>query len=258
MHRAGAGYSGRKDKMNNLDIWEKGREVPETAKKPIQGGRLSGMTDINPVWRIKKLTELFGICGIGWKTDDVFLTQIEGANGEVMAQVNLKLCIKVDGEWSAPIFGTGGSLLIAQERGGARTNDEAWKMAYTDALSVACKMLGIGADVYFAKDATKYTGMRPEASPAGQKPAPPQKTENNTTQKEKPSDGLIAPAQLKELASLCIRDGQKDQKLVDELRMVYQSKGYKFANEIKIKDFDMIKKAMSDAREPDDSLPFEL
>ena len=232
--------------------------MPETAKKTIQGGRLSGMTDINPVWRIKKLTELFGICGFGWKTDDVFLKHVEGANGEVMAQVNLKLFIKVDGEWSAPIFGTGGSLLITQERGGTRTNDEAWKMAYTDALSVACKMLGIGADVYFSKDATKYTGMPLEATTTGQKPTLPQKTVNNSTQKEKPSDGLITPTQLKYLASLCMRDGQKDQKLVDELKNVYQSKGYKFANEIKLKDFDMIKKAMSDAREPDDRLPFEL
>ena len=29
-------------------------------------------------------------------------------------------------------------------------------MAVTDALSVACKQLGIGADVYFDRDKTKY------------------------------------------------------------------------------------------------------
>jgi uncharacterized protein with PIN domain len=29
-------------------------------------------------------------------------------------------------------------------------------MAYTDAISVACKLLGFGADVYWAKDNTKY------------------------------------------------------------------------------------------------------
>ena len=35
-------------------------------------------------------------------------------------------------------------------------SDEAYKMAYTDALSVACKALGIAADVYYEKDKSKY------------------------------------------------------------------------------------------------------
>ena len=52
--------------MNNMEIYEKVRKVPEEAKKTIGAGRLKGMTDINPMWRIKMLTELFGVCGIGW------------------------------------------------------------------------------------------------------------------------------------------------------------------------------------------------
>ena len=68
-------------------------------------------------------------------------------------------------EWSAPIPGVGGSMLIATEKDGKRTDDEAYKKAYTDAQSVACKALGIGADVYWEKDPTKYD--RPTApSPA--------------------------------------------------------------------------------------------
>ena len=35
--------------MGNLDIYDKVREVPENAQKIIGGGRLKGMTDINPV-----------------------------------------------------------------------------------------------------------------------------------------------------------------------------------------------------------------
>jgi len=59
----------------------------------------------------------------------------------------------------------GGSMLIATEKDGKRTDDEAYKKAYTDAQSVACKALGIGADVYWEKDPTKYD--RPTApSPA--------------------------------------------------------------------------------------------
>ena len=49
--------------MGNLDLYDKVRAVPKEAQKQISGGRLNGMTDINPMWRIKTLTEQFGVCG---------------------------------------------------------------------------------------------------------------------------------------------------------------------------------------------------
>ena len=43
-------------------------------------------------------------------------------------------------------------------------DDEAYKKAYTDAVSVACKALGFAADVYYRQDETKYGTFRAEAS----------------------------------------------------------------------------------------------
>lgn len=63
-----------------------------------------------------------------------------------------------------PIPGVGGSMLIALESTGLRTDDDAYKKAYTDAQSVACKALGIGASVYWKDESTKYTP--PPATPA--------------------------------------------------------------------------------------------
>lgn len=148
--------------MNNLEYYEKGRNVPQEAMKPFNNGKFSG-TDINPMWRIKKLTELFGPAGIGWYVDDVVeRCEIHGETN--ISIVNLKLYVKVNGEWSKPIYGTGGNTLL--RKGSA--SDEGYKMAYTDALSVACKALGIGADVYFDKDKTKYTATQePVAPPPG-------------------------------------------------------------------------------------------
>lgn len=139
-----------------LKIYNAVRQVPENAKKPIKGGRLSGMTDINPMWRIKTLTEQFGVCGIGWKYVITDKRLEQGANGEIAAFVDIDLYVKVDGEWSEPIPGTGGSSFVAKERNGMYTSDECFKMALTDALSVACKALGFAADVYWEKDRTKY------------------------------------------------------------------------------------------------------
>jgi hypothetical protein len=144
--------------MNNLELYDKFRKVPETAKKNISGGRLKGMTDINPMWRIKTLTEEFGICGFGWYyeiTDKWIETSM--AKDEITANVKINLYVKRDNEWSKPIVGIGGSMLVANEKNGLYVNDECYKMALTDAISVACKTLGIGADVYWNKDNTKYT-----------------------------------------------------------------------------------------------------
>ncbi len=141
--------------MDNLYYYNQGREVPDTAKKPIQGGRMNGKTDINPVWRIKKLTELFGPCGIGWYYKSV-REWLETYEKTVASFVKIELYIKVDGEWSMPIQGTGGSMFVEIQKNGAYVSDECFKMATTDAISVACKQLGIGADVYWEKDQTKY------------------------------------------------------------------------------------------------------
>lgn len=147
--------------MENLGIYESVRQVPQSAQREIQAGRLKGKTDINPMWRIKALTEQFGPCGIGWKYTITDKRLENGANNEVSAFVDIDLYIKVDGEWSDAIPGTGGSAFVASERNGLYTSDECFKMALTDAISVACKALGFGADVYWAKDVTKYT-PRPE------------------------------------------------------------------------------------------------
>mgnify|MGYP001623707888 FL=1 len=142
--------------MEKMEIYNRVRSVPDEAKKAISAGRLKGMTDINPMWRIKKLTEEFGPCGVGWWTK-ITDRWTETIGDETCAFVDLELYIKVGDEWSKPITGSGGSKLATKERSGVYVSDECYKMAETDALSVACKKLGIGADVYFSADRTKYS-----------------------------------------------------------------------------------------------------
>ena len=66
----------------NMKIFNSVKKVPQEAKKLITGGRLKGMTDIKPMWRIEKLTEMFGPCGIGWKTKILNKEIIDVSNGE--------------------------------------------------------------------------------------------------------------------------------------------------------------------------------
>ena len=121
--------------MGNLDIYNKVKAVPEEAKKTIGAGRTKGFTDINPMWRIKMLTEVFGPCGFGWyyKVTD---KHIETVGDEACAFVDIELHVKQDGDWSMPIHGTGGSRLATKEKSGVYVSDECYKMALTDAISV--------------------------------------------------------------------------------------------------------------------------
>ena len=142
--------------MDNLELYKKLKEVPAEAKKSIGAGRLKGFTDINPMWRIKRMTEVFGPCGIGWWYV-IKDKRLEGEGSEVRAFVDIDLYYKWGDTVSQPIPGTGGSSFLTQERSGNYTSDECYKMALTDAMSVAMKSIGVGADVYYEKDRDKYT-----------------------------------------------------------------------------------------------------
>lgn len=142
---------------NNLSLWEAVRSCPKEAQKTIGGGRLSGMTDISPIWRMKVLTEQFGVCGTGWYYEIVDKWNEADDSGQIATFVQINLYTKNGEEWSKPIVGIGGSMFIAKEKSGLYTSDEAYKMALTDAISVSCKALGIAADIYWSKDNTKYT-----------------------------------------------------------------------------------------------------
>jgi hypothetical protein len=142
--------------MSNLDIWNKFNRPPREALKTIKGGRLAGMSDINPQWRLRAMTEVFGPCGKGWTYDITKLWTEPGPEGAVMAFAQVNLVIY--GEFGKVVPGIGGSMMVAQEKGGLRANDECYKMAVTDALSVAMKALGVAADVYMGLwDGTKYS-----------------------------------------------------------------------------------------------------
>ena len=142
----------------NLAYWNKHREVPKNATKPFNNGKFQG-TDINTMWRLKCLTEDYGQCGFGWYYTIKDKQVIECKNGDMFAFVEIELFLKdKDGNWSKPISGSGGNKIARVTKDGVlSTSDEAFKMATTDAIGVACRNLGIGADIYWENDKTKYT-----------------------------------------------------------------------------------------------------
>lgn len=142
----------------NLKTWRRLDQPPQSALKKIGGGRLAGKSDINPQWRYQAMTEVFGMVGVGWKYTIDRLWIEDGDNGERFAFASVSVFVRTpEDAWSDPIPATGGSMLVQREKSGLYNNDEAFKMATTDALGTALKMLGVAADIYLGNfDGSKY------------------------------------------------------------------------------------------------------
>lgn len=162
---------------DNMRIYNAARTVPDGAKKPIKGGAYgaAGLTDINPQYRIERMTVLFGACGDGWKWEPVEFWE---ANGVCYAHVTV-MYLMDDGEWSAPVHGYGGTKI------GGKDDSDLYKSTITDAVGNALRYLGIGADVWYKSsnppEKNQFDGKHsapPEmgAEPPRQPATPPQST----------------------------------------------------------------------------------
>jgi len=184
--------------MDNLKHYNFLKLVPPNALREIKFGALKGKSDINPQWRYEAMTSEFGTCGIGWKFEivDMFIKDLE--DGQVMVFVKVLLYVHENEKWGSPIPAMGGDFLIVKDKNGIHGNDEAYKMATTDALGTAMKMLGVAADVYRGFNDSKYSNNQ-QAAPAQKtqtKSAPPQQ------EQKEPSLTHITEEQRKKIGSL--------------------------------------------------------
>lgn len=178
----------------NLEIYNRLRSVPEEACRPITSGELAGLTNITPQWRIETLTSEFGPCGIGWIYDPPQYRFEKTDSGEVICFCSTNLYFKYGGEWSRPIPGEGGNKFVTKTYDGYKVNDECCKMALTDALSTAAKMLGLAADIYY-KDGRdgKYTEIPGDGTSPFSMPAQQGNTNGSVTPVQPASVQTMAP-----------------------------------------------------------------
>lgn len=143
--------------------YDKLRMPPKEALRTIDVGKLKGKSDINPQWKIEALTDVFGLCGVGWR----FTVENEETHtcdsGEVLLYMKVALQVKDGDKWSEPVYGYGGDFIIQKNKNGLVPNDEAYKMCLTDALGNAMKCVGVAADVFRGIYDTKYQKMQEQA-----------------------------------------------------------------------------------------------
>lgn len=157
---------------NNLALWEKlGRTDPAHTKTFKRGGGFAG-TAIKPMWSYKRMTEEFGPCGQGWGVGEPSFQVVPGPDGEVLVYCTASIWY---GHEKALVFGVGGDKAVGKNKYGLNSDDEAFKKAFTDAITNALKMIGVGADVHMGLfDDSKYVNsMRDEF--AEERPQSPSK-----------------------------------------------------------------------------------
>ena len=142
----------------NTKVWDELKRVPPEHLKGFQrSGGFKG-TAIKPMWTIHKMTEVFGQCGHGWGINEPKF-QVVPAGDEVLVFCTVAIWT---GNADKQVYGVGGDKALVKQSSGLRTDDEAFKKAYTDALTNACKMLGAGADIHMGLwDGNKYTDDEP-------------------------------------------------------------------------------------------------
>ena len=243
--------------MDNMTIYKQLATPPADALKTIGGGRLKGMTDIKPQWRLEKMTEVFGPCGIGWRYEITRQWTEQGDSGQVLAFCNINLYYKYSGQWSEAIPGTGGNMLIAKESKGLYSSDEAYKMAFTDALSVAMKMIGMAADVYRGAGLdSKYAQQNSTTETT-----PPNIT--NTTPQPKPSGFSLAAAHKALDASALSADEKANlKKQLDSKAPELQKAFYEGCVANRIRQASpkaaMVNKTLGEEAFQDDDIPWNL
>lgn len=111
-----------------------------------------GGTDINPQWRMRRMTEQFGPVGVGWGYEVKRTWREDFGNIPfVFAEVVL---------WYYPSDADETPAQTGPQIGGtdaSRASDEAYKMAITDGLGKCMAQIGLAADVYLGEFDTKYS-----------------------------------------------------------------------------------------------------
>jgi hypothetical protein len=156
----------------NTALWDiLGRTDPAHTKAFTRGGGFRG-TAIKPMWSYRRMTEEFGPCGQGWGIEAPQFQVLQGAEDEKLVFCTVSVWYTRDGE-KCHLIGVGGDKAVGKNKSGITSDDEAFKKSFTDAITNALKLIGVGADVHMGMfDDNKYVNtMREEFSDApAQKP----------------------------------------------------------------------------------------
>jgi len=143
-------------KAKKMTVWDSLATTDEKFTKPFNRGSYKGTT-INKQYCLLKMTEVFGACGVGWGVREDKLSFKTMPNNDVMAMSRVVVWYihPDDGRETETPPGYGADFFFRSSKD--KTDDDAIKKAFSDALTNALKYIGMSADVYLGfYDDDKY------------------------------------------------------------------------------------------------------
>lgn len=166
---------------NNLELWDKVEKTDPKHTKPITGKSYKG-TSPKPQWLVRKATETFGPCGIGWGfTVDERIESGAAIGGGARDQMHIAK-VTVWYNWNGErgeVTHVGGTPFSGfRSSGKPFTDEDAPKKSVTDALVKALSMIGFAGDIFMGRfDDSKYVEDTKAEFESGT--APPEKKDSS-------------------------------------------------------------------------------
>lgn len=150
--------------MDNLALWSTVEKTDPTQVKPITGKPYKG-TSPKPYYLVRKATETFGPCGIGWGFQIVNERVEDGSAGDKVHIAHIRVWYVWDGK-RGEVDHVGQTMFAGKNKNGQYTDEDAPKKSVTDALVKALSMIGFAGDIFMGRyDDSKYVdGLKRESA----------------------------------------------------------------------------------------------
>jgi hypothetical protein len=163
-------------KMNekNMEFWEKVKKTDPKRVKAITGKQYKGNSP-QPYYLVERMTQEFGMCGIGWGLNIISERMERLSDTDVLHVAVVELWyVKDDIKGAITQIGQT-KALYKKNDGGLMVDEDAPKKSVTDAMSTCMSYLGCAGDIFSGQwDDSKYVQ---ELTKEFNKPASIQNTE---------------------------------------------------------------------------------
>lgn len=169
--------------MTNLSVWNQVEKTDPSMTEKVNFGAFK-FTTIDAQYQIKRATEVFGPCGIGWGISDSKYTLLvvdPADRNYTVLEYTATLWFNHDGKTGSFDISSDIDLFENTKNGWKKTKDP-HKKVRTDALTKGLSWLGFSADVFMGKfDDMKYVRevtqefneSKPQAKPVYKAPVIP-------------------------------------------------------------------------------------
>jgi hypothetical protein len=142
--------------MDNMQLWNSVAKTDPRQVKEITGKQYKGNSP-KPYYIVRRLTETFGPCGIGWGST-ILSERMEPLGKSVLHIAVVRFWYVLDGK-RGEVEQIGQTLACYEKADGSKTivDEDAPKKSVTDALVKCASYLGFGGDIFAGRwDDSKY------------------------------------------------------------------------------------------------------